>query len=543
MDLIFSIEESPPWYAAILFGFQQQMTMFGGAMTYPFLVSIIICASHDGMITARIFSTLTFIISISTFLQTTFGVRLPIMQGPSTGFYVPALVFLSLPEWECPAHDIMNSTANINETIYVDVIGWQTRMQEIQGAIIVSSCVEVLLGLFGVMGFLLRFIGPLTVGPTIVMIGLGIYRVAALFSSGHWGISFLTAALIVLFSQYLRRIPVPIPVWTRSKGCHVKWPMLFNLFPVIMAISVSWFICYIFTASDVIPHGNRARTDYSTASVEKAPWIWFPLPGQWGAPRFSFALVVGMITGVLASIVESIGDYYACARLSGAPSPPPHAVNRGIAMEGLCCILAGIWGAGVGVTSYTENIGAIAITKVGSRRVMQWTSLVLLVSAVIGKVGAALSTLPLPIVGGALIVILGIITAAGAAHLQFVEMNSSRNLCIFGVAIFCGVMIPDHIESNPDIIDLGSKLADQIITVLLKTGMFVAGVIGFLLDNTIPGTPQERGIIRWKQLDVTQSRGQTEAIRKCYDLPFCSTRIRNRRWSYFVPICPGFMDK
>ena len=63
-------------------------------------------------------------------------------------------------------------------------------------------------------------------------------------------------------------------------------------------------------------------------------------------------------------MIESLGDYYACARLSGAPPPPPHAINRGVGMEGLGCILAGAWGTGNGTTSYSENIGAIGITKV-----------------------------------------------------------------------------------------------------------------------------------------------------------------------------------
>lgn len=63
-------------------------------------------------------------------------------------------------------------------------------------------------------------------------------------------------------------------------------------------------------------------------------------------------------------MLESMGDYYACARLSGAPPPPKHAVNRGIGVEGIGCLLAGAWGTGNGTTSYSENVGALGITKV-----------------------------------------------------------------------------------------------------------------------------------------------------------------------------------
>ena len=85
---------------------------------------------------------------------------------------------------------------------------------------------------------------------------------------------------------------------------------------------------------------------------------------QWGIPTVSAAGVFGMLAGVLASAIESVGDYYACARLSGASPPPIHAVNRGIGTEGLGCIIAGLWGTGNGTTSYSENIGAIGVTKV-----------------------------------------------------------------------------------------------------------------------------------------------------------------------------------
>lgn len=81
-------------------------------------------------------------------------------------------------------------------------------------------------------------------------------------------------------------------------------------------------------------------------------------------PTVTVAGVFGMLAGVLASAIESIGDYYACARLAGAPPPPTHAINRGIGIEGLGCILTGIFGTGNGTTSYSENIGAIGVTKV-----------------------------------------------------------------------------------------------------------------------------------------------------------------------------------
>ena len=71
-----------------------------------------------------------------------------------------------------------------------------------------------------------------------------------------------------------------------------------------------------------------------------------------------------MLSATLSSIMESIGDYFAAARLAHAPLPPPHALNRGVAFEGISSVISGIVGAGHATTSYSNNIGVIAITKV-----------------------------------------------------------------------------------------------------------------------------------------------------------------------------------
>ena len=86
--------------------------------------------------------------------------------------------------------------------------------------------------------------------------------------------------------------------------------------------------------------------------------------GQWGIPTFGLASFLGMFAATMASLIESIGDYYACARTCDLPAPPAHAINRGIAMEGLGGIIAGLYGSGGSTTSYSQNVGAIGFTKV-----------------------------------------------------------------------------------------------------------------------------------------------------------------------------------
>ena len=85
-----------------------------------------------------------------------------------------------------------------------------------------------------------------------------------------------------------------------------------------------------------------------------------------------------MLAGVLTTIIESVGNFYACARLSGAPPPPKHAMNRGIGMQGIGCLLAGAFGTGNGVSSYGVNIGAIGITKVNKQTLFSLLLLLLM---------------------------------------------------------------------------------------------------------------------------------------------------------------------
>uniref|UniRef100_A0A2C9M0I9 SLC26A/SulP transporter domain-containing protein n=1 Tax=Biomphalaria glabrata TaxID=6526 RepID=A0A2C9M0I9_BIOGL len=117
-------------------------------------------------------------------------------------------------------------------------------------------------------------------------------------------------------------------------------------------------------------------------------------------------------------------------------------------MEGITCLLAGAWGTGGGNTSYSENIGAIGITKVGSRAVIQVAGLIMIVLGCLGKFGALFVLIPEPIIGGLFYVMFGMVGAVGISNLQYVDLNSSRNLFVFGISIFFGLSVPNWVADN-----------------------------------------------------------------------------------------------
>jgi nucleobase transporter 1/2 len=455
-NLLYGIDDRPPLFEAMALGFQHYLTMFGSTVAIPLLLAEHLGMSEDPAALGMLIGTMFFVSGITTLLQTTWGNRLPLIQGGTFSFLAPTFAICG-----------MASLASA---------GWEVRLQHVQGAIILGSLFEIVIGYSGIVGRLLRFVGPITIAPTIALIGLALFKFGAPVAGSHWGIGGLTIGLIILFSQYLRRT-------------H----RIFELFPIMLAILIAWSIAGALTLAGVFPEGHPAHV--SLANVANAPTLRVPYPFQWGLPVFGGAALIGMLAGYLASIVESVGDYYACARLAGAKIPDAKTISRGIGMEGVGCFIAGVFGTGNGTTSYSENIGAIGLTRVGSRRVVQMGAVIMIGLSIFGKFGALFTTIPQPIVGGMYCAMFGMITSVGLSNLQFVDLNSARNLFIIGFTLFMGLSVPEYFAHHP--FDAGPEWLINIVNTLGNTGMAIGAMTALVLDNTIPGTREERGMTAW----------------------------------------------
>ena len=454
-SLLYGINDNPPPLETIILGFQHYLTMFGSTVAIPLLLAPALGIT-DPVQKGWLIATMFFVSGITTLIQTIWGNRLPIVQGGTFSLLAPTFAICG-----------MAALANV---------GWEVRMQHVQGAIIAGSVFEIIVGASGMVGRLLKYVGPITIAPTIALIGLALFKFGAPEAGRHWPIGGLTIFLIILFSQYLR-----------SKN------RTFELYPILLAIVTAWVVSGIFTVLGIFPEGHPSHT--SLENLSNAPWFRIPYPFQWGFPQFGVAAIVGIFAGYIASIVESIGDYYACARLSGAPMPGKETINRGITFEGIGCFIAGIFGTGNGTTSYSENIGAIGLTRVGSRRVVQAGAVIMILLGTVSKFGALFTTIPQPIVGGMYCAMFGMITAVGLSNLQFVDLNSTRNLFILGFAFFMGLSIPEYFIQNP--LQLEPVWLANIFNTLGSTGMAVGAFSALILDNTIPATDEERGLKAW----------------------------------------------
>lgn len=178
--------------------------MLGGTVTYPYILTSKLCMRDGDPAKGSVIATTLFCSGVATYIQTTFGIRLPIVQGATFTFLVPTLAILSLPQWTCPSdHEIIANRfpstdrnlsfaslwrdRSVSEEEYTEV--WESRMREISGAILLSSLVEVILGATGLIGFLMRFITPLSIVPTISLIGLSLFKEATAPAGESWIIS------------------------------------------------------------------------------------------------------------------------------------------------------------------------------------------------------------------------------------------------------------------------------------------------------------------------------------------------------------------
>ncbi len=485
--IVYPIGSKPKWPMAVLLGIQQYLTMFGATVLIPFIVGGAMKMPQDQL--ALLISTIFFASGICTLIQQSpLGNKLPVIQGGTFSFLGPTFAILGMVA---------------AKKVTGDLPMWQLQVQEVAGAIMIASVVEIALGYTGIMGTVRKIISPIVIGPTIAMIGLALFGIGAPWMATNWVISLITLIALILYSQVFSQ---------KSR--------VFMLFPVLLAIATGWLASLLGTITGLIPDGNAANLAGKLGLVASAKWISFQpmVPFKWGFPNLGsstlWAGVFGMLAGYMASMIESIGDYYACARISEAPVPTGKMISRGLGAEGLGCLIAGILQTCNGTTTYSENIGSIGLTKVASRRVVRCGAAMMLIIPIVGKFGAVLATLPMPVVGSMFVGLFGMIASVGLSNLQIVNLNNSRNLFIIGLSFFAGLSVPFWFTPHYDVAtgtivsgalawgESGSvvNVIGNIFQAILSTGMAVTAIIGIILDNLLPGaTRAERGLEVWEK--------------------------------------------
>jgi solute carrier family 23 (nucleobase transporter), member 1 len=456
-DLNYGLDDVPkPWPKALGLGLQHVLTMFGATIAVPFILAPIL--EFDPQQLAILISATFIACGAATIVQVRFGSRLPIVQGVSFAFLGPFIAVASTYQGE-------------------------EAMRYIAGAIMAGAVVEMLIGYGGVIGFLRRFITPITIAPVIALIGLSLYDAAAVTASANWWLAIATLAVIVAYSLVL--------------APKVR---MFSLFPILLAVVTMYVGALLLTLLGVFEAGTAGHVSFG--ALGDTPWIRGVVPGDggvvlpWGTPLFDLGIFVAVLAAYLASAIESFGDYHAISRIVGVEDPSSRTINRGIGAEGLGCFLAGLFG-GFSATSYSENIGLVGLTKVASRVVVIIGGGALIVLGLASKIGALIATIPGPIVGGVYLALFGLIAAIGLSNLRRVDLDSQRNLMIIGIVLFMGFVVPRYFAAYAgDDWTLGNVTwLSDVVRSIGSNAIAVGALVGLLLDNLVPGTDAERGIV------------------------------------------------
>lgn len=294
-------------------------------------------------------------------------------------------------------------------------------MAETLGGLVAAGVLYILLSALVKVrgtGFINRLLPPVVIGPVIMVIGLSLAPVAVHMASGRTGdgavqlVPYNTAIIIAMISLI---VTIVASVW--AKG-------IFRLVPIMFGIVVGYILSAFAGIVDLSP-------------IREAAWLAVP---SFVTPSFGWSAMLFMIPVAIAPAIEHIGDVLAISNVTGKNFIKKPGLHRTLLGDGLATSSAAFLG-GPPNTTYSEVTGAVMLTKSFNPRVMLWAAGIAIVLAFVGKFGAVLQTIPVPVMGGILCLLFGSIAVVGLNALirNQVDLAQARNLIIVGVTLVFGI--------------------------------------------------------------------------------------------------------
>lgn len=491
-NLQFCLHSNPSWPEMFALAFQHYIVMLGSiVMLASFLVPLM-GGNHGDK--ARTIQTLLFMSGINTLLQTLIGTRLPTVMNSSFAFIIPVMSII---------RDFNSRAYNDEHQRFVHTT------RTIQGALIISSFVNIFIGYTRAWKKLFRFCSPVTIVPVVCVVGLGLFErgFPQLGKCVEVGLPVLILLVLLVIAQQ------------HTKHVNERAYFVLERFSIIFCVKIVWAFAAILTAAGAynnVPEKTKlhCRTDRSYL-ISSAPWIKIPYPFQWGAPIFAASHVFGMMGAVLVSGLESTGAHYAAARLAGATPPPAYVLSRSIGLQGVGMLLEGIFGAAAGSTASVENVGLLGLTRVGSRRIVQISAGFMIFFSIFGKFGALFASIPLPIFAAVYCILFGLVAAVGVSFIQFANNNSMRNLYIVGLSLFLGISVPQYFNEFTASAGHGPAKTNagwfnDILNSIFSSAPTVAFIVGIVLDNTLEARTSfsDRGFLWLNPLNKNDARNE-----------------------------------
>ena len=363
------------------------------------------------------------------------GARLPIVQGTSFAF---------LP-------------------IMIPAVAGQgiAGMAGLMTGVMIGGMFHFLLGT--VIGKIRFALPPLVTGLIVLMIGLALVKVGIQYAAGgvpkmgkpEFGTAAMwIPALVVIF------VTLGFKFFTRG---------LISVAAVLIGLIAGYIVAY-------------AMGQVNFANVGRAASFALPMPFKWGF-EFNSAIVLGMCFMAVVSAIETVGDVSGITKGGAGREATDKEIQGATFADGLGTAVAGVFG-GLPNTSFSQNVGLISMTGVMSRHVVTIGAIFLIVSGFVPKIGAAVSTVPINVLGGGVIVMFGMVCAAGISMLSDVDWNR-RNMVIFAIALSVGLGLqlePSAVQHLP-----------KTLGILITSGLLPAALIAVVLNLVLPEHLPEEG--------------------------------------------------
>ena len=428
---------TPPLGQAIPLGIQHVLAMFVSNVTPAIIVAGVagfgFGTPDAGTLIYMIQMSMLFA-GVATLIQTIgfgpVGARLPIVQGTSFAF-LPVMI---------PA-----------------MIGAGTAgLAGLMGGVVIGGIFHFCIGFF-IKG--IRFaLPPLVTGLIVLMIGLALIKVGVEYAAGGAGDfnrSKPTWGGLENWFQALTVIVVTLGIKFYAKG-------FLSVAAVLIGLVAGYIVALL-------------MGDVSFGGLGNAAWFALPKPFAFGF-EINWAIVVGMCLMAFVSAIETVGDTSGITKGGAGREATDAEIQGATFADGLGTAIAGVFG-GLPNTSFSQNVGLVALTGVMSRHVVSYGAVLLVVAGLIPKIGAIINTVPIQVLGGGVIVMFGMVAAAGINMLSDVKWNR-RSMVIFATALSVGL----GLQQVPDAMAfLGSTMK-----ILMTSGLLPAAIIAIVLNLVIP---------------------------------------------------------
>jgi uric acid transporter len=408
------VDEILPAPRLAALGLQHVLVMYAGAIAVPLIIAGALGLNAEQraiLINADILAC-----GLASLVQSIglpgVGIRLPVMMGVTFASVAPMLAMITAAKDAAGANF---EPLGVLTTIY--------------GAVAAAGVFVILVAPF--MSRLLRFFPPVVTGSIILVIGLSLMHIGVNWVEGPFKVPNIVDGVF--------KGVVDNP----NRGALDGYVLSLLVLLVILAMTKfgKGFLANIAVLIGIVAGAVVAaligKMDFGP--VANAPWVGVTLPLQFGAPRFEIVPIITFCVVMIVVMIESTGMFLALGEMTGKKIGPAE-LRAGLRADGVGTLIGALFNA-FAYTSFSQNVGLVGVTGVRSRFVAAAGGAILIVLSLLPKLAAIVGAIPVEVLGGAGLVMFGMVAATGVRILSAVDFRNNRNnLFIVAIAVSFGLL-------------------------------------------------------------------------------------------------------